>query len=202
MRLDEVEELARRLMDQHGLDSWELRFDGAKARAGICRFDRKVIGLSRHLMALFDRDEVIDTVLHEVAHALVGPRHGHDEVWKATARTIGASATRCVSEHARSARRVDGHVPEGPPRHAPPASAAGRIVRPLLARVRSRGAHHVASRRQGRADERSLRGRAARAAAPAHRRRRRVATARPARRAVGSRPAEARHRRLNACLRR
>jgi len=100
MRLDEVEGLARRLMDQHGLDGWELRFDGAKARAGICRFDRKVIGLSRHLMALFDRDEVTDTVLHEVAHALVGPRHGHDEVWKATARTIGASATRCVSEHA------------------------------------------------------------------------------------------------------
>lgn len=102
MRLDEVEALARRLMDRHGLDEWTVQFDGAKARAGICRFDRRVIGLSRHLMAAFDCEEVVDTVLHEIAHALVGAAHGHDGVWKATARSIGASPKRCVSNEAPS----------------------------------------------------------------------------------------------------
>jgi hypothetical protein len=42
-------------------------------------------------------DDVRDTILHEIAHALVGPRHGHDATWAARARAIGCSGQRCVS---------------------------------------------------------------------------------------------------------
>ena len=96
MEPQEALSLARRLLDEHGLSSWTVALDSAKARAGLCRFDRRQITLSRHLVRLHETDEVADTVLHEIAHALVGPGHGHDAVWRARARALGASAQRCV----------------------------------------------------------------------------------------------------------
>lgn len=88
--------LARRLVREHGLDGWTVVLDNAKTRAGVCRFGTRQIGLSRPLTALHDEEHVRDTILHEIAHALVGPTHGHDAVWRRTARTIGCSGTRCL----------------------------------------------------------------------------------------------------------
>ena len=34
-----------------------------------------------------------DTILHEMAHALVGQVHGHDAVWQA--QVLGCSGRRC-----------------------------------------------------------------------------------------------------------
>jgi predicted SprT family Zn-dependent metalloprotease len=75
-------------------------FDNAKTRAGICRAVPREIGLSRVLTQLHSRAEVNDTILHEIAHALVGPAHGHDDVWRDKALAIGSSATRCVPGNA------------------------------------------------------------------------------------------------------
>ena len=100
MQLTAAARLGRALLDQHGLHDWELVFDRAKRRAGICRETTRQIGLSAPLTELHSEDEVRDTILHEVAHALVGARHGHDRVWKATARRIGCSGERCTSPDA------------------------------------------------------------------------------------------------------
>jgi hypothetical protein len=97
VQIENAAALARRLMDVHGLTGWSIAFDNAKTRAGVCRPDRKQLGLSRPLTRLHDDDEVRDTVLHEIAHALVGARHGHDEVWRAKALQIGCSGSRCIS---------------------------------------------------------------------------------------------------------
>ena len=88
------------LMRRHGLDDWELVFDRAKTRAGVCRYRDRQIGLSTELTRLHSPAQVTDTVLHEVAHALAGPRAGHGERWRAVARRIGCSASRCVPEDA------------------------------------------------------------------------------------------------------
>lgn len=88
--------MARRMLAEHGLSGWRVELDSAKRRAGVCRFEDRVIGLSGPLTALHSEAEVRDTVLHEIAHALVGPRHGHDDVWRATALRIGCSGSRCV----------------------------------------------------------------------------------------------------------
>ena len=98
MDLDEARRLAARLMHEHGLREWTFAFDNAKTRAGVCRPARRQIGLSRPLTALHDEARVRDTILHEIAHALVGPRHGHDATWRAKARQLGCSATRCLPE--------------------------------------------------------------------------------------------------------
>ncbi|GIF16020.1 SprT-like domain-containing protein [Actinoplanes teichomyceticus] len=100
MDLSDARELAVGLMARHRLTGWRLTFDDAKTRAGVCRADRKEIGLSRPLVRLYSPEQVTETVLHEIAHALAGPRHGHDAVWRATAIRIGCSGRRCVPEEA------------------------------------------------------------------------------------------------------
>jgi len=92
--------MAERLMAEHGLVGWQVQLDNAKRRAGVCRFGDRVIGLSAPLTRMHGEPEVRDTVLHEIAHALAGPAHGHDAVWRATARKIGCSGDRCVPEGA------------------------------------------------------------------------------------------------------
>ncbi|GAA3344997.1 hypothetical protein GCM10020358_50400 [Amorphoplanes nipponensis] len=101
----EVRKLATELLDRHGLAGWRLVFDNARTRAGVCRSDRREIGLSRHLMSLYSAEQVTETVLHEIAHAMAGPRHGHDRVWRTIARRIGCSGQRCMPA---DAPRVDG----------------------------------------------------------------------------------------------
>ncbi|BBH69192.1 hypothetical protein ACTI_58770 [Actinoplanes sp. OR16] len=105
MQLTEARELATGLMARHGLTGWRFAFDDAKTRAGVCHHGRKLIGLSRPLTELYSAAQVTDTVLHEIAHALAGPSHGHDRVWRRIAVRIGCSGTRCVP---REAPRVDG----------------------------------------------------------------------------------------------
>jgi predicted SprT family Zn-dependent metalloprotease len=106
--------LAAVLMRRHGLTGWQLVFDNAKTRAGICRAVPREIGLSRVLTQLHSEADVTDTILHEIAHALVGPAHGHDAVWRAKALAIGCSAKRCVPSGApRPAGPWVGTCPEG-----------------------------------------------------------------------------------------
>ena len=100
MQISEARRLATGLMAEHGLEGWKLVFDRARTRAGVCRPGRREIGLSRILTALHTDAEVRDTVLHEIAHALVGAQHGHDVVWRAKALAIGCNGTRCVPETA------------------------------------------------------------------------------------------------------
>ena len=100
MYLDDAEAMALRLMRAHGLGDWRFDFDRAKTRAGICKYDLHEIGLSRTLTQLHTEAEVRDTILHEIAHALVGPEHGHGPVWRAKALAIGCSAQRCVPDTA------------------------------------------------------------------------------------------------------
>lgn len=74
---------------------WGFGFDLATSRAGVCRYDEKRIDLSVSYCLAATRAEIEDTVLHEIAHAIVGPRHNHDAVWKAKAREIGCVGERC-----------------------------------------------------------------------------------------------------------
>ena len=100
MEIVRAQRLAAGLMRRHGLNGWQLVFDNAKTRAGICRAEPREIGLSRVLTRLHSDSEVRETILHEIAHALVGPAHGHDAVWRAKAEQIGCRADRCVPESA------------------------------------------------------------------------------------------------------
>ena len=94
-RLQNVLDLAYRLLAQHGLTEWRISFDHARRRAGLCNFTTKTISLSRHYARQASFEHITDTILHEIAHALVGPRHGHNATWRQKAREIGCTAMRC-----------------------------------------------------------------------------------------------------------
>ena len=87
--------LARSEMDKNGLLDWKLDLDHAKVRAGACFFREKKISFSRDFIKNSNKSEIYDTILHEIAHALAGPKHGHDIVWKNMAKKLGCSAKRC-----------------------------------------------------------------------------------------------------------
>jgi predicted SprT family Zn-dependent metalloprotease len=79
----------------HQLEGWSFQFDHATKRAGCCNYRTQVISLA-HAYARAAADEAIDdTLLHEIAHALVGKAHGHDQVWQAKAVALGCAGQRC-----------------------------------------------------------------------------------------------------------
>ena len=98
--LHEVEEMAAALLERHQASGalqtgWNFGFDLAPARAGVCRYRERRIDLSVSYCLAATRADIEDTVLHEIAHAIVGPKHNHDAVWKAKAREIGCHGERC-----------------------------------------------------------------------------------------------------------
>lgn len=96
MELRDVHALASSLLRAHGLGTWNIGWDNARRRAGLCRYHTRTISLSRPLMALYDADAVREVILHEIAHAVVGPDHHHDAVWRAKAREIGCTGRRAM----------------------------------------------------------------------------------------------------------
>lgn len=97
--LNEVREEATRLMRQHGLlPVWSFRFDRSLRRFGCCQYRHHRITLSQHLCLLNPLLEIRETILHEIAHALVGPNVGHGPQWIAQAKAIGCRARRCYHD--------------------------------------------------------------------------------------------------------
>ena len=94
-KIDFVTNFALEQINKYNLNSWKIKFDYAKRRAGLCDFRKKVISLSKYYISYADKEHIKDTILHEIAHALVGPRQGHNKIWKKTALSLGCSGTRC-----------------------------------------------------------------------------------------------------------
>jgi predicted SprT family Zn-dependent metalloprotease len=86
---------ARSLLEQHHLSGWSFQFDNGRKRAGCCQYATRVISLAYAFAQQAPEEEITDTILHEIAHALVGRVHNHDEVWRRKAQEIGCSGRRC-----------------------------------------------------------------------------------------------------------
>ena len=104
-RLMQVEADARELMDRHGLADWSIRFNDAEKKLGVCRYREKRIELSRRHAVNGAPEQVTDTILHEIAHALAGPEAGHGPEWKAVARQLGATPKSCAPETGQARKR-------------------------------------------------------------------------------------------------
>jgi predicted SprT family Zn-dependent metalloprotease len=99
MNLITASVLANTLLSKHGLTNkgWSFQFDNSLRRFGVCKYRTKVIGLSKSLTALNSVEEVKDTILHEIAHAIAGYKAGHGVDWKMVCIRIGARPVRCYT---------------------------------------------------------------------------------------------------------
>ena len=93
MEMNEARKLAHTKMTEHGLieKGWRFDFDNARRRLGRCQYSTQTITISRHMTGAADEETVLQTAIHEIAHALLGHGHGHghNNVWKAKAKEIG-----------------------------------------------------------------------------------------------------------------
>lgn len=101
MNLYEAERQARALLAIHGLTErgWRFEWDNAARRFGRCTYTTKTITMSRQLTVQRTPQAVGNTMLHEIAHALVGPGFGHGPVWRAKALELGCDGKRCSSDN-------------------------------------------------------------------------------------------------------
>lgn len=93
----EAAKLANQLMAKHGATAmgYRFRFNNRRRAAGICSYKNKTVELSLPLTLLSNVEDVTDTILHEIAHALAGPLAGHGPVWQRIAISIGCNGKRC-----------------------------------------------------------------------------------------------------------
>lgn len=95
MDLQAALDQAKALLAQHRLNEWRCLLNENKRRLGVCRHLTKTIELSRHFVLINTEVLVLETIKHEIAHALCGPGFGHGPVWKAMAKTVGCVPRSC-----------------------------------------------------------------------------------------------------------
>jgi len=80
------------LMEQENLVGWKFSINKRLSTTlGRCIYSAKIIELS-NLHIEHDTEELVcDTIKHEIAHAIVGPGHNHDIIWKNVAARLGAT---------------------------------------------------------------------------------------------------------------
>ncbi len=99
MDLKELEASAGRELMKHGLHGWTFGLAATKRRLGVCKYRTKRIEISEYYALNSAAQTVLDTLLHEIAHAIAGPAARHGPVWKAVAIRLGATPRACEKSH-------------------------------------------------------------------------------------------------------
>jgi len=93
MELNTARSMALAEMSKWGLlPVWHFEFNNRKRGLGLCKHLDKAICLSTNYVALNSEEAILDTILHEIAHALVGPGKGHKREWKLMCMRVGCQS--------------------------------------------------------------------------------------------------------------
>ena len=93
-RLKLVEELALDLMRSYDVSHFSYILGFSSKFIGQCNFSKQAIILNYVYVFRYNLSEIKNVILHEIAHVLVGPGHGHKEVWQNKAKELGVTWTR------------------------------------------------------------------------------------------------------------
>jgi predicted SprT family Zn-dependent metalloprotease len=132
MDMTQAKRIANELMDEQDLIDlgWTFAFDNATSRLGACHHAKRLISMSRHFVAAADEEAVRQTMIHEIAHALLpvkrwdGTTMGHGREWKNLARKLGYTGERravnpgAIPRKAKQRRRPSSRVSAVRPRFA------------------------------------------------------------------------------------
>lgn len=101
-----------KLLTENGMTGWRVRFNPRLTRAlGRCNYRTKTIEYQPRYMEQNDWAQVQTTVLHEVAHAIVGYGHGHGATWAQAARRLGLADPSAINSTATLSKRFTGTCP-------------------------------------------------------------------------------------------
>lgn len=112
MDLIEARALAIQHMDEHDLISkgWTFKYNKSGTTYGKCNYRKRSIQLSGVNVPFMKYEDVLDTILHEIAHALDLIENGycsrHGANWKAICRRIGADPKSCHNKLDNNARVI------------------------------------------------------------------------------------------------
>ncbi len=136
---------ALELLQAHGVSGqWQVIFaPGMGRRLGTCSSSRQLIRISQTHLERGTHEQLLDTVRHEVAHAIVHQRFGrdvkpHGSEWKTIARQLGATPRASVpptpeQKAARTAAReiIRASMRTPKRRHQPSfySPSLGRVIR-------------------------------------------------------------------------
>ena len=100
-KLVQTLKLGRELLNEFGLDDWKFDLSNEKVTLGRCDHSKKLITFSTYYLHE-DMSEIEETIRHEIAHALVGPLHGHDWIWRQKCLEVGAKPERLAGEEVQT----------------------------------------------------------------------------------------------------
>lgn len=86
-RLLLVEIMARDLMEKYSVSYLDFKFSNRTDALGWCSYTHIAIQKEH---ALFDSiEDIKNTILHEIAHALAGIENNHNKYWQEIAKELG-----------------------------------------------------------------------------------------------------------------
>ena len=89
--LDALHAACLTLMAEHGLGDWQLQYTATVSHTlGRTHHARRTITLSAPQMLALDGAGRLDTIRHEMAHALLPATENHGPAWRRKARQLGA----------------------------------------------------------------------------------------------------------------
>ena len=94
--MDETEKILNQLKEffPPELADWKIALNKTTYNLGQCDYQKKTIFLSQYHLTNSPLEEVLDTCLHEIAHALTQGHH-HDYFWRKKFIELGGSGERC-----------------------------------------------------------------------------------------------------------
>lgn len=99
MDLKQLEAIADQELTKHGLHGWTFGLANTRRRLGACKYRTKRIEIAEYYARHSPPETVLDTLLHEIAHAIAGPAARHGPAWKAVAIRLGATPRACETSH-------------------------------------------------------------------------------------------------------
>lgn len=110
MTREDAVKLCREELDKYNLTDWHIRLtnqlEGRNVFLGLCSYKDKCIILNAHHLDMHPDPEIVNTIKHEVAHALC-PGQSHNEIWAAKATEIGCTNTAPCSHLSFSPEIID-----------------------------------------------------------------------------------------------
>lgn len=98
MDINQAITVANIIISKHTeLRYWTVTLNNRKRSFGVCSYVKRSIQLSTHLVPFMTDEAIVNTIIHEIAHALC-PGHSHDNVWRNKCIELGGDGKRCGGE--------------------------------------------------------------------------------------------------------